>query len=300
MSDPNNSKAKSNVALSSVIAAVFLTGFKLFVGLLTGSLGILSEALHSGLDLIAAVLTFFAVRIADKPPDDDHHYGHGKVENLSALIETMLLAVTCIWIVYEAYERLTTGRTHIIVSIWSFLVIILSILIDFGRSRALSRAAKKYKSQALEADALHFSTDILSSVVVLLGLGFSYFNMQIADSISALMVAVIVLGICYSIGKKSIDVLMDKSPAKLREKILVIINDIPEIFKAHDIRIRTSGPVLFIEMNIHVNPEISISQAHELCHLVENKIKEVVGRSEVHVHAEPEQSTNYSIPRTLE
>lgn len=159
-------KEKKKVALLSVFAAIFLTGFKLVVGVLTGSLGILSEALHSGLDLIAAVITYFSVRISDKPADKEHNYGHGKIENFSALIETILLVITCVWIIYEAVGRLISGKTQIEVTVWSYIVVISSIIIDISRSRALSKVAKKYNSQALEADALHFSTDIWSSAVV--------------------------------------------------------------------------------------------------------------------------------------
>ena len=158
-------REKRIVAATSVAAAVFLTGAKLIVGLMTGSLGILAEAAHSALDLVAAVITFFAVRISDRPADDSHPYGHGKVENLSALVETALLLLTCAWIVYEAVRRLFFADIAINPSLWAFLVIGLSIVIDFSRSRALSRVAKKYGSQALEADALHFSTDIWSSVL---------------------------------------------------------------------------------------------------------------------------------------
>jgi len=161
---------KTKVAGLSVFAAIFLTGFKLAVGLVTGSLGILSEALHSGLDLIAAVITYFSVRVSDTPADKRHNYGHGKIENFSAFIETILLLITCSWIVYEASNRLISGNTDIEVSIWSYIVISASIVIDITRSRALYRVAKKYNSQALEADALHFSTDIWSSSVVLVGL----------------------------------------------------------------------------------------------------------------------------------
>jgi cation diffusion facilitator family transporter len=149
---------------------MFITGFKLIIGLLTGSLGILSEALHSALDMVAAVITYFSVRMSDKPADREHNYGHGKIENLSALIETLLLLITCIWIIYEAIHRLTSGQTVIEVTVWSYVVVISSIVIDFTRSRALLRVAKKHNSAALEADALHFSTDIWSSTVVLFGL----------------------------------------------------------------------------------------------------------------------------------
>ena len=156
MSTTQESKEKRSIALTSVLAAIFLTGFKLVVGLITGSLGILSEALHSALDLVAAAITFFAVRHSDKPADEDHNYGHGKIENYSALIETLLLVITCIWIIYEAVHRLTTGKMVIDVTVWSFIVIVTSIIVDISRSRALYRVAKKHDSQALEADALHF------------------------------------------------------------------------------------------------------------------------------------------------
>ena len=169
-SSQDGAHEKKSVAISSVIAAVGLTGFKLIVGFATGSLGILAEAAHSGLDLMAAVMTFLAVRISGKPADPNHLYGHGKVENLSALFETLLLLVTCIWIIYEATHRLLFHTTDLEVNYWSFTVMITSIVVDISRSRMLYRAARKYNSQALEADALHFSTDIWSSGVVILGL----------------------------------------------------------------------------------------------------------------------------------
>jgi cation diffusion facilitator family transporter len=152
---------KKKVALSSVFMAIFITVLKIMVGILTNSLGILAEAAHSALDLIAAGVTYFAVRISGNPPDRSHQFGHGKVENLSALFETILLFVTCVWIVYEAISRLIEP-VHVEVNIWSFAVMVTSIIVDFSRSRALMKTAKKYNSQALEADALHFSTDIWS------------------------------------------------------------------------------------------------------------------------------------------
>ena len=163
-------REKRLVALSSVIAAVFLTAMKIVVGLLTHSLGILAEASHSGLDLIAAGVTYFAVRASGRPPDTEHNYGHGKVENLSAMIETLLLLATCAWIVYEAIHRLFFKEVTIEVTYWSFIVMAVSITIDLTRSRALMKIAKKHASQALEADALHFSTDVWSSTVVIFGL----------------------------------------------------------------------------------------------------------------------------------
>ena len=207
-------KEKKRVALISVFAAIFLTGSKLVIGIITGSLGILSEALHSALDLVAAVITYFSVSVSDKPADKNHHYGHGKVENFSAFLETILLLITCTWIIYEAINRLVNGNTHIEISIWSYIVIISSIIIDVNRSRMLSRVAKKHNSQALEADALHFSTDIWSSAVVLFGLICANFGFFAADSIAALVVALIVLFVSYKLGKKAVDVLLDKAPAE--------------------------------------------------------------------------------------
>src|SRR5271154_620668 len=158
-------REKRAVAGNSVVAAVVVTSLKIVVGITTGSLGILSEAAHSGLDLIAALVTLFSVRVSDKPADADHQYGHGKFENFSAFIETGLLLLTCVWIVYEAIRRLFFHHVDIEPGIAAFLVMFFSMAVDWWRSRALGRIAVKYDSQALEADALHFSTDIWSSGV---------------------------------------------------------------------------------------------------------------------------------------
>lgn len=284
----NSISEKKNIALSSVIAAIFLTSFKLIIGISTGSLGILSEALHSGLDLIAAAMTFFTVRISDHPADREHNYGHGKFENFSALIETFLLLITCAWIIYEAINRLVKHNVHIEVTVWSFVVICTSIIIDFSRSRALYRVAKKYNSQALEADALHFSTDIWSSVVVLVGLTGALLNFYYADTIAALIVALIVLFVSYRLGKKSFNALTDKAPEGVTESIDKIMKEIPEVKNYHDIRVREAGAKKFIELNIHVDKNLTIDEAHEISHKVEDEIEKQFVNSKVMVHTEPE------------
>ncbi len=281
-------KEKNFVAGSSVLAAIFLTGSKLVIGLLTNSLGILSEALHSFLDLIAAVITMVAVRFSDKPADDDHNYGHGKIENFSALVETILLVITCVWIIYEAVARFLSNQMHIEVTVWSYIVVIGSIIIDISRSRALMRVAKKYDSQALEADALHFQTDIWSSLVVLIGLigyDFKYFY---ADSIAAVFVAFIVLGVSYRLGKRTFDDLVDKAPRGLTAKIAEALKNVPEVTRFHDIRVRVSGPNKFIELNIHVGRMLSIEEAHNISHLAESAIVSLISNAKVTVHVEPE------------
>ena len=281
-------KEKKSVALISVFAAIFLTGFKLVIGVLTGSLGILSEALHSGLDLVAAIITYFSVRISDKPADKDHNYGHGKVENFSAFIETILLLITCAWIIKEAINRLVTGTTHIEVNVWSFVVIISSIIIDFTRSRALYKVAKKYNSQALEADALHFSTDIWSSVVVLFGLICANFGFFFADSVAALVVAIIVLYVSFRLGKKAIDVLLDKAPQDTINKIQQTLTTFPEVKHFHSLKVRTAGADTFIKFNIHLEPDLSLRQVHETCNKIEKELNDLIIRSEVYIHAEPQ------------
>lgn len=284
---------KKRVALFSVFAAIFLTGFKFTIGILTGSLGILSEALHSGLDLFAAVITYFSVRVSDKPADKQHNFGHGKVENFSALIETVLLLITCAWIIYEAVSRLTTGSTHIEVNAWSFIVVVCSIIIDFWRSRELRKVAKKYNSSALEADALHFSTDIWSSSVVLLGLICASFGYFFADAVAALGVAVVVLLISYRLGKKAIDVLLDTAPEETILLVKKTLEEFPEVQDFHSLKIRTAGADTFVKVNVHLDPELSLRDVHEICDKIENEICRRIDRSEVYIHAEPHDPRHF-------
>jgi cation diffusion facilitator family transporter len=281
-------KEKKRVALISVLAAIFLTGFKLIIGVLTGSLGILSEALHSGLDLIAAVITYISVRISDKPADEKHNYGHGKIENFSAFIETILLLITCAWIIYEAVKRLVSGDTHIEVNMWSYIVVVSSIIVDINRSRMLYKAAKKHNSQALEADALHFSTDIWSSTVVLFGLICANFGLFFADSVAALVVALIVLFVSFRLGKRAIDVLLDKAPQDTIKKVRQTLASYPEVKQYHSVKIRTAGADTFIKFNIHVEPDLDLGQVHEICDKIEKEINTLIPRSEVYIHAEPQ------------
>jgi cation diffusion facilitator family transporter len=290
---------KKKVALISVFAAIFLTGFKLVIGFLTGSLGILSEALHSGLDLVAAVITYFSVSISDKPADKDHNYGHGKIENFSAFIETILLLITCVWIIYEATIRLISGNTHIDVNIWSYIVVISSIIIDINRSRMLYKVAKKHNSQALEADALHFSTDIWSSAVVLLGLICANFGFYFADSIAALAVALIVLAVSYKLGKKAVDVLLDKAPIDTIIIVQKTLTAFDEVKQYHSLKVRTSGADTFIKFNVHLDPDLSLLQVHEICDKIERKICEIIPRSEIFIHPEPHDIRHIQLEDTL-
>lgn len=280
-------REKVRIAFSSVLAAIFLTSMKLVVGVWTGSLGILSEAAHSGLDFLAAFITLLAVRISDKPPDKEHHYGHGKVENISALFETLLLVVTCAWILYEAYHRLFTRTVEIDVNVWSFVVIVVSIVIDFSRSRALYRVARKYRSQALEADALHFSTDIYSSSVVIIGLISVTFGFSAGDPIAAGIVALIVLYVSFRLGKKTIDVLLDRVPQGLEEKVLAVIKKVDDVEEVRSVRIRQAGAKSFVDAVIGIRRTASFDSVHTIMSAVEDAVAEVIPRSDVMVHSEP-------------
>jgi len=279
--------SKIAVAFRSVVAALFLTVFKFVVGISTGSLGILSEAIHSAIDFLAASITWYAVHASDKPADKEHNFGHGKIENLSALIETVLLLVVCVWIIGEAVSRLSLGQTQIEVTIWAYIVVITSIVVDIFRARSLKKAAKKYNSQALEADALHFSTDIWSSLVVLLGLICANFGYYFADSVAALGVAFIVIVVSLRLGKRAVNALLDTAPKEYISRIRNIISSFEEVKYFHDLKIRTSGADFLVEVSIHVNPSLTISQAHEISSRVENAICKEMERTIVHVHIEP-------------
>jgi len=282
--------------MSSVIAAVGLTGFKIIVGLSTGSLGILAEAAHSGLDLMAAVMTFLAVRISGKPADRNHLYGHGKAENLSALFETLLLLVTCFWILYEATHRLLYHTVVLKVTFWSFAVMITSIVVDISRSRILYRAARKYNSQALEADALHFSTDIWSSGVVILGLvcvkisewisGLAFLRQ--ADSVAAIMVGLIVVYVSVKLGIRTIQALLDVAPSGIEKRIISAVEVLPDVKGCHNVRLRYSGPQLFVDIHILVDGNQTLKEAHNLTEEIERVIQKLMPNADVTVHPEPD------------
>ncbi len=278
---------KIGVARSSFFAAIGLTAFKLVIGLWTGSLGILSEAIHSGLDLVAAFMTLLAVRVSGKEPDREHQFGHGKFENLSALGETLLLVITCVWIIFEAIHRLSTGQLEIEVNVWSYVVIVTAIVVDFSRSRALYKAARHYNSQALEADALHFSSDIFSSAVVLVGLICYSFDIKTADSIASIIVALIVLGVSWRLGERSVRVLVDRAPEGVSQKIEGLLQGYDDVEKIEDLRVRSSGGEVIIEMTLESNPLLSFEASHELSDRIEEDIRHAVPHSRVHVHMEP-------------
>jgi len=286
-------REKRKVALSSVLAALALTATKLVVGLTTHSLGILSEALHSGFDLLAAGLTFLAVRVSGRPPDPEHQYGHGKVENLSALVQTFLLLLTCLGIVVEAVERLLVKHHTVDANHWAFLVVALSLVVDWSRSRALLRVARKHASPALEADAIHFSTDLWSSGVVLFGLvlvrlaeplGLPW--LERADPIAALFVAGIVVKVGWHLGRRNIDELLDRVNPALREQVAAAAL-VPGVREVLRVRMRHAGAAAFVELAVAVDRGTGLERAHDIAAAAEDAVRAILPRADVVVHVEP-------------
>jgi cation diffusion facilitator family transporter len=285
---------KRAVAGNSVLAAVVITVLKIVVGITTGSLGILSEAAHSGLDLIAAVVTFFSVSVSDKPADADHQYGHGKVENFSAFIETGLLLLTCLWIIYEAIERLFFRRVEIEPSMWAFVVMLTSIGVDVWRSRALGRIALKYDSQALEADALHFSTDVWSSSVVILGLllvmaGRAYHIdwLRDADPLAALVVAGIVVHVSWRLARKTVDALLDAAPAGVRAKIIEAVRRVEGVIEVDRVRIRRAGNRYFADVSVGLARTVTFQHSGQVAQMVTGAVQSVLPDADVTVNSVP-------------
>jgi cation diffusion facilitator family transporter len=288
---------KRSVAGNSVLGAVLVTVLKIIVGFTTGSLGIMSEAAHSGLDLLAAIVTLFSIRVSDKPADADHQYGHGKVENFSAFIETGLLLLTCVWIVYEAIRRLFFHHVKIEPTIAAFIVMIFSMGVDLWRSRSLKRIASKYDSQALEADALHFSTDVWSSGVVVLGLmlvlvgrKYQVTWLRNADPIAALCVAGVVVYVSWRLARRTIDSLLDAAPAGVRNQIIAAVAGVEGLLEIDRVRIRRAGNRYFADISIGLARNVTFQRAEQVAGSVTAAVRQVLPNSDVVVRSIPRAS----------
>ncbi|MEO8725870.1 MAG: cation diffusion facilitator family transporter, partial [Acidobacteriaceae bacterium] len=264
-------REKRSVARNSLFAAVAITTLKALTAVATGSLGLLSETAHSGLDLVAALITYFSIRVSDKPADAIHQYGHGKVENFSAFLETTLLLITCVWIVYEAVHRLLFRGVHVRPTAAAFAVLIFSMAVDWWRSRKLSVIAHRWDSQALEADALHFSTDIWSSGVVVVGLILVYFGershnlmLQKADPIAALFVAGIVVQVSWRLARKTIDALLDAAPVGIRNQIAQHLSRLDGVIAVDQVRVRRAGNRYFADVQVAFERGVTFQRSEQL------------------------------------
>ena len=293
---------KRAVAGNSVLAALLITGGKIVVGVSTGSLGILSEAAHSALDLIAALLTYFSVGVSDKPADADHQYGHGKVENFSAFVETALLLLTCIWVIYEAVVRLFFRRVDVEPSIWAFAVMLGSMVVDWWRSRALRRIATKYDSQALEADALHFSTDIWSAGVVVLGLAlilvgrvYHLDGLRVADPIAALFVAGVIVSVSWRLARRTIDALLDAAPAGVRVQITDAVSRVDGVLEIGRVRIRRAGNRYFADLAVGLARTVTFQRSEQLVEAVTAAVRGILPDADVTVQPLPRAQRSENI-----
>ena len=293
---------KRSAALFSVLAATVITLLKLLTGLLTGSLGMLSEAAHSGIDLVAAAITLFSVRVADRPADEDHNYGHGKVESLSAFIETGLMLASSIFIIYEAIHRLLY-RNHLSIpfSPWPFLVLGLSIAVDFTRSRSLRKAAAEHHSEALAADAVHFGTDIWSSVAVIIGLAataigerFAIPQFEFADPIAALLVSAIILSVSWKLARHTIDTLLDATPAQdghtsqeTRRKLVHDLSAIDGVIAVNRLRTRRSGSGYFADLTLAMPRSLTFQRSEQITMAATAAVQRVLPEADVVVHSVP-------------
>jgi cation diffusion facilitator family transporter len=285
---------KRAAARNSVLAALVITSLKIVVGVTTGSLGILSEAAHSGLDLIASILTFFSVRVSDKPADADHQYGHGKFENFSAFVETALLLLTCAWIIYEAVVRLFFRRIEIEPSIAAFAVMLFSMGADWWRSRALGRIANKYDSQALEADALHFSTDIWSAGVVVLGLALVLLGrsfhidwLRDSDPVAALFVAGVVISVSWRLARRTVDALLDAAPPGVRSQIYDAVSRLDGVLEVDRVRIRRAGNRYFADLAVGFARTVTFQRSGQLASAVTESVRHILPGADVTVQPLP-------------
>lgn len=278
---------KQKVALVSLAASAVLAAGKLIAGLATGSLGILSEAVHSLLDTGATAITFAAVRVADRPPDETHHFGHAKVESVAALTETGLLFLATVWIAYEAAHRLLTGEAHLSVTWWAVAIVAVSIIIDYNRARALKRVAQATSSEALEADALHFSADMLSSIVVLVGLAAAWAGYPWADPVAALAVAGFVALAGYRLGQRTLNTLLDAAPEGPVAVIERLADDTRGVLGLKRLRVRPAGATLFVDADITVRRTLPFDRVADIQRRFTEAIRRAYPRSDVSVTAHP-------------
>lgn len=278
---------KEQVALTSILASAALTLAKAVVGFATGSLALLSEAAHSLIDLGATLMTYVAVRISGKPADEEHHYGHGKIESVSALAETALLFLLSFVVVWEAGKRLIAREDHQVeATAAAFIVVGLSIAVDFFRARALTRTARKTSSQALEADALHFSSDLWASLAVLVGLAGVRYGLQWADSAAAVVVAIVVCVAGWRLGRRTINTLTDVAPEGVAGKVRAVARRVPGVVAVNQVRTREVGEKIFVDLNVDVSRTLPLDRVTALKQAIVTDIARAVPGAEVHAGTE--------------
>ncbi|HTB97176.1 MAG TPA: cation diffusion facilitator family transporter [Terracidiphilus sp.] len=290
----SHAEAKRRVAFQSVLAAAAMTLLKLAAGIFSGSLGVLSDAAHSGLDMAAAALTLFSVRVSDKPADEGHTYGHGKFENLSSFFEAGLMILSCAWIIWEAMQRIIRHTEELHHSIWPVLVLLTSIAVDYWRSRRLRAVAERTGSPALATDAFHFASDIWSTLAVLAGLGASWIGtlahidwLRYADPAAAIVVSMLILRITAQLSRETIAVLMDEVPAETRQRIVHEVEQVNGVLAVEQARVRRSGPAYFADLTLALPNRYTFEHTGELVRAATEAVHRALPRADVVIHTVP-------------
>jgi cation diffusion facilitator family transporter len=296
------SAEKRRVALASMLAAAAMTLLKLAAGLVSGSLGVLSDAAHSGLDMVGSMLTFFSVRVSDKPADEDHTYGHGKFENFSSFGEVLLMAVSSGWIIWEAIERIL-HPTHALQNLaWPVAVVVASIGVDFWRSRRLRAVALRTGSTALATDAFHFASDIWSSMAVLAGLGASWAGarfgiaaLRFADPLAAVVVSLLILRLTMRLGHEAVSVLLDEIPAETRQRLIEDVAQVPGVLSVEQARVRRAGASYFADLTLALPRRFTFEHTGELVQAATEAVHRTLPEADVVIHTVPRQARAESI-----
>ncbi|MGP8250888.1 MAG: cation diffusion facilitator family transporter [Terracidiphilus sp.] len=296
------SAQKRRVALLSMSAAGAMTMFKLGAGLLSGSLGVLSDAVHSGLDLVGAALTFFSVNVSDKPADEDHPYGHGKIENLSAFAEATLMGISCAWIVWEAIQRIFVHAVAVRHSLWPVMVLLSSIAVDYWRSRELRAVADKTGSPALATDAFHFASDIWATLAVLAGLGVNWIGahfgiawLRYADPVAAIVVSIMILRMTLRLGHEAVAVLVDEVPAETRKQLIREVERVSGVLAVEQARVRRAGASYFADLTLALPRRFTFEHTGQVVEEATAAAQRVLPRADVVIHTVPQQTRAESI-----
>src|ERR1700704_3191137 len=294
MSHPDHS-IKSRVAAISIFASAGMATAKFVVGISIGSLALISEALHSSVDLVATVITWMVVRVSDRPADEEHHYGHGKFESVSALGVIAMLYVLAGGILVESWSRLREGAPPPIISAIPFVVLLIDIAVNFWRARALHRTARDTKSQALAADALHFASDVLGSVAVIIGLVLSGLGYAWGDAAAAIGVAVVISLLGLRLARSTVETLLDRAPEGASEKAIAAIRAVPGVVDVERLRMRMVGSTHFIDAIVQVPRTYPIDRVEEIKRKAQAAVSKVLDDADLTFTAVPVARNNESI-----
>jgi len=290
-------RKKVRTASLSIFSNITLIILKVTAGIFSGSVSIISEAIHSGMDLLASIIAFFSVKISGMPPDKNHQYGHGKFENVSGVIEALLIFIAAGWIIFEAVKKILEPALPDSLGIGT-IVMGISAVVNFFVSRRLYKVGKETDSVALEADGLHLKTDVYTSLGVALGLSLIWvFKIALLDPIVAILVAMLILRESFVLLKKAYYPLLDTPLPEKEIKIIehTITKHLKSGMSYHMLRSRKAGPKRYVDLHLEVPGAITVNESHSLCDIIENEIEHELENTEVYIHIEPCECQNQEL-----